>query len=121
MAPEELVDPAFARRLGYKIHVLPMNAAAYRAVVMQACARTGVPPDPAGIDYLVNTLHQRHGQPYLPNQPFDVFSKIADRAKYLEEAPRMTTEVLDWAWATYFGGNSPPTQADASPSFKLGD
>jgi predicted ATPase with chaperone activity len=121
LAPEELVDPAFARRLGYKIHVLPMNAEAYRAVVAQACARSGVPPDPAGIDYLVNTLHQRHGQPYLPNQPFDVISKIADRAKYLEEAPRMTPEVLDWAWATYFGGNSLPTQADASPTFKLGD
>ncbi|MDD2845611.1 MAG: ATP-binding protein [Rhodoferax sp.] len=121
LAPEELVDPAFARRLGYKIHVLPMNAAAYRAVVAQACARSGVPPDPAGIDYLVNTLHQRHAQPYLPNQPSDVISKIADRAKYLEEAPRMTPEVLDWAWATYFGGNSPPTQAEASPTFKLGD
>lgn len=121
LAPEELVDPAFARRLGYKIHVLPMNAAAYRAVVAQACARSGVPPDPAGIDYLVNTLHQRHAQPYLPNQPFDVISKIADRANYLEEPPRLTPEVLDWAWATYFGGNDLPTQTKGSQTLKLGD
>ncbi|MEY4156554.1 MAG: hypothetical protein RJB64_1275 [Pseudomonadota bacterium] len=121
LAPEELVDPAFARRLGYKIHLLPMSVESYRAVVAQACARSGVPPDPVGIDYLVNTLHQRHLQPYLPNQPFDVISKIADRARYLEEPPRMTPEVLDWAWATYFGGKGLTAKAEANPNFKLGD
>ncbi|MGB4360389.1 MAG: helix-turn-helix domain-containing protein [Rhodoferax sp.] len=121
LAPEELVDPAFARRLGYKIHLFPMDAESYRAVVAQACARSGVPPDAAGIDYLVNTLHLRNLMPYLPSLPFDVISKIADRAQYLEQAPRMTPELLDWAWANYFGGNDPLAQADTSPTFKQGD
>jgi hypothetical protein len=103
LAPEELVDPAFARRLGYKINIVPMNLQNYRAVVAQACQRSGVPPDPAGIDYLINTLHMRHLVAYLPSLPFDVISKIADRARYLEEAPRMTPEALEWAWANYFG------------------
>lgn len=121
LAPEELVDPAFARRLGYKVHLFPMSAESYRAVVAQACARSGVPPDQTGIDYLVNTLHLRNLQPYLPSLPFDVISKIADRAKYLEEPPRMTPELLDWAWANYFGGNDPLAQVEASPTFKQGD
>ena len=121
LAPEELVDPAFARRLGYKIHLVPMNAASYRAVVAQACTRSGVPPDPAGIDYLVNTLHMRNLMPYLPSLPFDVISKIADRAQYLAEPPRMTPELLDWAWANYFGGNDLLAQAQTSPTFKLGE
>jgi DNA-binding MarR family transcriptional regulator len=121
LAPEELVDPAFARRLGYKIHLFPMNAQSYRTVVAQACARSGVPPDPTGIDYFVNTLHMRNLQPYLPSLPFDVISKIADRAHYLDEAPRMTPEILDWAWANYFGGNDLSAQAQASPTFKQGD
>jgi predicted ATPase with chaperone activity len=121
MAPEELVDPAFARRLGYKIHLAPMNAASYRVVMAQACARTGVPPDLAGIDYLVNTLHLRSLQPYLPCLPFDVISKIADRAKYLEEPPRMTPEVLEWAWFSYFGGDDPTTQAKPHTSMNQGE
>lgn len=121
LAPEELVDPAFARRLGYKIHLLPMNADSYRTVVAQACARSGVPPDQAGIDYLVNTLHMRNLMPFLPSLPFDVISKIADRAQYLEEPPRMTPELLDWAWANYFGGNDPLVQAKASPTFNQGE
>lgn len=106
MAPDELVDPAFARRLGYKIQLAPMDAASYRAVIAQACARTGVPPDPVGIDYLVNSLHLSSLQPYLPCLPFDVISKIADRAQYLEQAPSMTPDVLDWAWFNYFGAKT---------------
>ena len=121
LAPEKLVDPAFARRLGYKIHLLPMSANSYRTVVVQACARSGVPPEQAGIDYLVNTLHMRNLMPFLPSLPFDVISKIADRAQYLEQAPRMTPELLDWAWANYFGGNDPLAQAEASPTFNQGE
>ena len=121
LAPEELVDPAFARRLGYKIQLIPMSAESYRAVVAQACARAGVPTDQTGIDYLINTLHTRHRQPYLPSLPFDVISKIADRAHYLEEPPRMTPEVLDWAWANYFGGNDLLAQAATSPTLHQGD
>ena len=115
LSPEDLVDPAFARRLGYKIHLLPMNAESYRAVVAQACTRSGVPPDQAAIDYLVNTLHTRHAMAYLPSLPFDVISKIADRAQYLEEAPRMTPELLDWAWSNYFGGNEQAVPANPTP------
>jgi predicted ATPase with chaperone activity len=121
LAPEELVDPAFARRLGYKIHLLPMDAQSYRVVVAQACARSGVPPDAAGIDHLVNTLHLRNLMPYLPSLPFDVISKIADRARYLEEPPRMTPELLDWAWANYFGGNGQAVPAKGSPTPQQGE
>lgn len=106
LAPHELADPAFARRLGYKIHMMPLDAESYRVVVRQACTRTKVPQDPAGIDYLVNTLHLRDAQPFLPCLPFDIISKIADRARYLEEAPRLTPELLEWAWQTYFAMSS---------------
>ncbi len=121
LAPEELVDPAFARRLGYKIQLVPMNAQNYRAVVAQACARSGVPPDPAAIDYLVSTLHMRKLMPYLPSLPFDVISKIADRARYLEQAPRMTPELLDWAWANYFGGNEQAVPATSRLPMNQGE
>ncbi|MDB5884527.1 MAG: ATPase [Polaromonas sp.] len=112
LAPEALVDPAFARRLGYKIHLAPLGAEGYRTVVAQACARTGVPHDDAAVDYLVATLHPREGQPYMPCVPFDVISKIADRARYLHEPARMTPELLEWAWHSYFGPPAapPPTE-----------
>jgi len=112
LAPEALADPAFARRLGYKIHLAPLSAEGYRTVVVQACARTGVPHDDTGVDYLVNTLHPREGQPYMPCVPFDVISKIADRARYLHEPALMTPELLEWAWHSYFGCQLAPPPAE---------
>ncbi len=107
LPPEALVDPAFARRLGYKIHIEPLQAEAYRTVVLQACKRAGISAQTQDIDYLIHALHPRHDQPYLPCVPFDVISKIADRARYMEEPALMTPELLDWAWHTYFGANAP--------------
>jgi len=117
LSPEQLVDPAFARRLGYKIHVPELAPEHYREVVAQACARSGVPPDTASIDYLVDTLHPRYGRSYFPCIPHDVIGKIADRAHYLDEPPRMTPELIEWAWGLYFGaGDDASSPADAAQS-----
>jgi len=113
LAPEELVDPAFARRLGYKIHIEPMEVSGYRTVIAQACQRTGVRPDAASIDFLVNTLHPRYGRPYLPCVPFDIISKIADRARYLEQPSEMKPELVEWAWHMYFGSPDRPLQTSS--------
>lgn len=109
LAPTDLVDPAFARRLGYKIQIQALDAERYRGVVAQACARTGVPADPAGIDYLIHTLHPRDARPYYPCIPYDVISKIADLDRYLDQPVRMTPELLEWAWHTYFGNEAGPS------------
>ncbi|UUZ75858.1 ATP-binding protein [Polaromonas sp. P1(28)-13] len=102
LAPDQLVDAAFARRLGYKIHLVAMNAASYRTVVAQACEKTGVPPDAAAIDHLVDTLHQHYTQPYLPCVPFDVISKIADRALLPGTARRHDTRAAGLGLAHLF-------------------
>lgn len=112
LSPEQLVDPAFARRLGYKIHVPPLAPAQYRVVIAQACARAGVPADAAAIDHLIDTLHPRHGQAYYPCIPHDVIGKLADRARYLEEPPHMTPELIEWAWTLYFGAGNGAAPAD---------
>jgi predicted ATPase with chaperone activity len=115
LAPDQLVDPAFARRLGYKIQIHPLDAGRYRSVVQQACARAGVPPEPAAIDYLVHTLHARDRQPFYPCIPFDVISKIADFDRYRDQPPRMTPDLLEWAWQLYFGRTGERRPGDVPP------
>ena len=100
-APLAAQSALASRGLGYPIE--PLDARGYREVVAQACARTGVPEDAEGVTHLVDTLHPRHGQPYLPCIPFDVVSKIADLARYRQHPPRLTPDALDWAWHNYFG------------------
>lgn len=102
LSPASLADPAFVRRLGYKIRLDELDAAAYRRVFEQACQRAGVPHDAQAADYLVNVLHCESGVPLLPAYPLDVVMKIRDRAAYEGTAPRLSPEALRWSWQLYF-------------------
>ncbi len=110
MTPDELTDPAFARRLGYKIEIGALSQKGYRTVIAQACQRVGIEADPAAIDFMIDHLHPSYEQAYLPCVPYDVISKVRDRALYLGQSPRLTPELIEWAWKTYFGVGNPPQQ-----------
>ncbi len=119
LAPEELADPAFVRRIGYKIYVGAMKEPAYRAVVRTACVRHGVTIDDTMIDYLIRRLHMRDQQELLPAFPFDLISKLCDRARYLGVPVHISREQLDWAWQLYFGTGPSPTTDGGAPNAEL--
>ncbi len=102
LAPDELTDPAFSRRLGYKFLIDEISKEGYRAVVAQACRQVGVPFEAEAVDFLVDELHATYAQAYLPCIPYDVISKIRDRALYMGEQPRLSPALIDWAWRLYF-------------------
>jgi len=102
LAPAEIGDPAFLRRLGYKIHVGPLDEDGYREVFRQSCARAGLPPDDFGADFLIRKLHVENDLPLYATIPYDVISKLRDRALYLGEQPRLDADALRWAWDLYF-------------------
>ena len=108
LTPDELTDPAFARRLGYKIEIGALSEQGYRTVIEQACRRVGIEADPVAIDFMIEHLHPSYEQAYLPCVPYDVISKVRDRALYLGQSPRLTPELIEWAWKTYFGVGNPP-------------
>ncbi|MDT3679996.1 MAG: ATP-binding protein [Burkholderiaceae bacterium] len=105
LPPSEIGDPAFLRRLGYKIHVGPLDEGGYREVFRQACKRSNLEFDQAAADYLIGTLHARSGLPLYATIPHDVISKLRDRATYLGEQPRIDGESLRWAWDLYFAAD----------------
>jgi hypothetical protein len=113
LSPDELTDPAFSRRLGYKIALGALSRSAYREVVAQACRRTGLAFDDEAVDHMLDHLHPSHQQDYLPCIPYDVISKVVDRARYLALPPRLTPALIEWAWSMYFGSSeaAPPESA----------
>lgn len=102
LTPAEIGDPAFLRRLGYKIHLGPLDEDGYREVCRQACARAGLPYEAAMADYLIGELHAADRLPLYATVPYDVIGKLRDRAVFLGEAPRFDRESLRWAWNLYF-------------------
>jgi MoxR-like ATPase len=105
-SPTSLDDPAFVRRLGYKIRLDALDEAGYRRVLRQACERVDIEYEPAAADYVIDVLHRESGMPLMPAYPFDLVQKIRDRADYFEDQPKLTPEVLRWAWDLYFAAES---------------
>lgn len=109
LTPDALTDAAFSRRLGYKIPIAALDKEGYREVIAQACRRVGVEADAESVDFMIDRLHPSYEQAYLPCVPYDVISKIRDRALYLGQTPRLTPSLIEWAWRMYFGdGDRPP-------------
>lgn len=102
LMPSEVADPAFLRRLGYKIHIGPMNVDEYRNIFTRVCEERGVPFDTTAFEILLNDYHAVHGQPLLACYPRDIINQIADLARYRGEPARLTPEALHWAWHNYF-------------------
>ncbi len=107
LTPDELTDPAFARRLGYKIAIKALSKNAYLEVIAQTCKRVGAEFDQHAIDHMVEHLHPSYQQDYLPCIPYDVISKIRDRALYLGQEVHLTPDLIEWAWQMYFGPGDP--------------
>jgi hypothetical protein len=110
LAPDALTDPALSRRLGYKIYLGALSKANYRKVFEQACQRLDIAFDADCADYMMNSLHANYDQAFLACTPYDVLSKIRDRANYLEERPCLTPKSIEWAWNLYFGIAGTPTE-----------
>lgn len=121
LTPDELTDPAFSRRLGYKILIGALSQDGYRKVIAQACQRVGVEFDTQAIDFMIDRLHPSYEQDYLPCIPYDVISKIRDRAHYLGQLPRLTPELIEWAWKAYFGAGAQPPQSVRSNAIEEGE
>jgi hypothetical protein len=102
MPPSKLADDAFLRRLGYKIYVGPLDEGEYRAIARQVCDELQIPYDEEGINYLLRDLHYKTGKPLFACIPRDILEQVRDIARYEGIEPRLSAELLDWAWNNYF-------------------
>jgi energy-coupling factor transporter ATP-binding protein EcfA2 len=102
--PEQLADGSFLRRLGYKIHVGPLDAPQYERVFRQVCEQFQVPYSCDAFHYLLHQHHYKEGRPLLACYPRDIVAQVRDLALYEGRAPSLDEKVLDWAWNNYFIG-----------------
>jgi len=105
LTPSSLADPAFVRRLGYKIRLAPMSEAEYLRVFRLACARAGLDSDAAIERFLIEDLHKATATPLLPAYPADLVQKLVDLAIYEGTAAELTPENLRWSWQLYFAAD----------------
>jgi predicted ATPase with chaperone activity len=100
--PLELADEAFLRRLGYKIKFNNMNADDYEQVWRMNCVDRGLEFDPEVFRFVMEELYGKSDRPFVPCQPRDLIGLAMDQSRFQGLEPKLTKELLNWAWQSYF-------------------
>jgi hypothetical protein len=107
MVPSQLMDPAFLRRIPYKIEIGSPSMAEYAAIFRTvARARDVAVPDEM-IAYVINALTMRNDFPLAAYQPWFLLDQVLASCKYEGATPVVTREKLDFAIANLYTKDSP--------------
>jgi hypothetical protein len=90
LAPADLMDPAFLRRIPYKIKLFSPTPAEYRLIFDSVAKRHGLVLDPHIFDLILDKLTQQYGFKLAYYQPAFICDQIIASCKYEGMTPRFT-------------------------------
>ncbi len=102
LAPKDLVDEAFLRRIRHKIEVGDPDWDGYREILKRICQARGIEWSDAALAYLIKEHYIKPHRAPRACHPRDLVDQIIDIARYLNVPPSLSQELLDRAAAAYF-------------------
>ncbi|CAM3861127.1 hypothetical protein VA7868_02714 [Vibrio aerogenes CECT 7868] len=99
--PEGIADPAFLRRLGYKIHFHLLLQDEYHILWEKTTHHRSLRLGETSFETLIQ-LHQLHEVGFYPCLPKDLVGISRDIIVFEEAPPVITPEIIRQAWAVYF-------------------
>ena len=95
--PEDLMDPAFLRRLPYKIEVGPPSLPHYRQIFEGACAPYGLRLTDQIFDAIVYMLREKKGMDLAAYQPRFIVEQVVASCRFMEQPPRFEPRFIEYA------------------------
>jgi predicted ATPase with chaperone activity len=102
LAPKDLVEEAFMRRIHYKIHVLGPELEQYKEIFRRCSDERGIPYAEWAMPQIYQTFYKRLGIEPRACHPRDILDHFIDIATFLEADKVLTPELLDRACRSYF-------------------
>ena len=102
LSPEKVTDPAFLRRMGYRIFLGPPTPEEYTKIFQQYAQRQGAAVAPEAIDGLLQR-YQAQNRELRACEPRDLIERARDICRFHGRPFELTPKVLDLAWTGYFG------------------
>jgi MoxR-like ATPase len=99
LAPADLVDEAFLRRIAYKVEVPSPSLEAFARIFERECDRNQIPFDPHVIPWLVRLYR---GRPLRGSHPKQLIARLLDRASYRGRQPALNPNALREAFEATF-------------------
>ena len=95
LEPSKLMDPAFLRRIPYKVEMRAPTEAEYRQALSVASEVAGLTMDESQIDYVVREVQTTHQQPLAFYQARFIAQQLVAASAFAGEAPAATQDRLD--------------------------
>jgi predicted ATPase with chaperone activity len=100
--PKDLVDEAFLRRMGYRLHFTSPSAETYSQILQRYFAYRGLDYDPQFL-YRLFARYEQEEREMKACDPRDLVERCLDICKYEKLPRRINLDILDRAWRYYFG------------------
>jgi hypothetical protein len=97
-----VTDPAFLRRMGYRLYMAGPSPERYAAIFERQAARLGLGVGPGLVPRLLER-YRTEGRELRCCEPGDLLERVCDICRFSGQAPALTEATLDLAWAGYFG------------------
>jgi predicted ATPase with chaperone activity len=102
LAPTDLVDEAFLRRIRHKIKIGDPSFEEYREIFKRICAQKRVPYNDKALAYLLKEHYIKPKIPMRACHPRDIIDQLIDIARYQNKLPALTKDLIDNACEAYF-------------------
>ena len=98
----DVADPAFLRRMGYRLHLDRPSEHRYTEIFVRYALSQGLDPDRKLLTRLLDR-YQLEARELRASEPRDLIERVKDICKLRGEHLRLDAQLLDLAWTGYFG------------------
>jgi predicted ATPase with chaperone activity len=103
---DTVTDPAFLRRMGYRVYLGEPTPEQYTKIFHQYAERVGATAAPEVIEGLLER-YRSQGRELRACEPRDLIERARDICRFLSRPLELTPKVLELAWTGYFGNEAP--------------
>ncbi len=97
LEPEDLMDPAFLRRLPYKIEIGPPSAELFRKIFDAECAKNGLVLTDETFGWIADKIKHEKGLDFAAYQPRFILEQVLATCKFMAHAPSMERRYIAYA------------------------
>lgn len=102
LSPDAVTDPAFLRRMGYRVYLGAPTPEQYTRIFQQYAQRHGVEVGAEVIEQLLERYRAQNRE-LRACEPRDLIERARDICRFHGRPLELSSKVLDLAWTGYFG------------------
>ena len=102
----EVADPAFLRRMGYRVHLPAPDEDRYREIFSDYAALLDIEV-PEGLVDRILTRYQQEQRELRGSEPRELMLRCRDICELRQQPFALSEEIMDLAWVAFFGTSCP--------------